>query len=61
VIQRKTGLYLSAAGSFALAIGVGLQNWAHGNHAHFATGFFLGLSIVLLIGGTMRKPREIPK
>jgi hypothetical protein len=47
--------YFTAAGSFALAAGIGLQHFVHGNYAHFAGGFLLGMSIALLILGLARQ------
>jgi hypothetical protein len=58
MVHCRIGLWFTAAGSLALALGLGLRNWAHGSHAHFAVGFFLGLSVVLLIGGFVRQSRE---
>jgi hypothetical protein len=55
MIHRDLGLLFTGVGSLALAIGFGLYNWAHGNPLHFAAGFFLGLSVVLLMGGFVRR------
>jgi len=60
MIHRNLGLLFTGVGSLALAIGFGLYNWAHGNPLHFAAGFFLGLSVVLLIGGFVRRSRARP-
>jgi hypothetical protein len=61
MIHRKVGPLFTATGSLAMAISLGLLNWAHGNPAHFAAGFFLGLSVVLLIGGVVRRSRARPE
>jgi hypothetical protein len=45
----------------ALAVGLGLRLWTHGNFAHFASGFFLGVSIALLILGLARPSRDISR
>jgi hypothetical protein len=60
VIRRKNNLFL-AAGSFALAIGLGLRFWTHGNYANFASDFFLGVSLALLIFGTWRRSRAVSR
>lgn len=50
--MTRSGNRLSiAAGVFALAVGLCLRLWTHGNVAHFASGFLLGVSIALLILG----------
>ena len=46
-----------AAGLLALTIGIGLQLCISGTLTHFASGFFLGVSIALLILGLARPPR----
>jgi len=53
MIRRRRNLF-TAAGSFALAVGLGLRLWTHGNYSHFATGFLVGISIALLIIGLKR-------
>jgi hypothetical protein len=58
---RRTSSLSTAAGSLALAIGIGLRLWAHGNVAHFGSGFFLGVSIALLILGLARPSRDISR
>ena len=47
----------TAAGVFALTIGIGLRLCISGSFAHFASGFFLGVSIALLILGLARPAR----
>ena len=49
MIRRKS--LFTAAGSLALTLGIVLHLWTHGNLAHFASGFLLGMSIALLILG----------
>jgi hypothetical protein len=56
VIRRN---YFTAAGSFALVAGIGVQHFTHGNLAHFAGGFLMGISIALLILGLGRRSRRI--
>jgi hypothetical protein len=51
----------TAAGSLALAAGLGLRLWTHGNFSHFATGFLLGMSIAFLIYGFARQSRGISR
>jgi hypothetical protein len=58
MIQRK-GKYLTAVGILLLVVGIGLRNWPHGNHLHFAAGFFLGLSVTLLIADLVRRARRV--
>jgi len=36
-----------------------LRLWTHGNFSHFGSGFFLGMSIALLILGLARQTRGI--
>jgi hypothetical protein len=50
VIRHRSNLF-TAAGSMALAIGIALHLWTHGNSAHFGSGFLVGMSIALLILG----------
>jgi len=45
--------FLIAAGSLGLVTGIGLRLWTHGNFAHFAAGFFLGMSVVLLLAAML--------
>jgi hypothetical protein len=59
MIRRRS--LSTAAGSLALAAGLGLRLWTHGNFAHFASGFFLGVSIALLILGLARPSRDISR
>ena len=59
-MTRQRNLF-TAAGSLALAIGVSLHNWGHGNFVHFASGFLLGISIALLILGLARPSRRISR
>lgn len=48
----------TAAGVLALTVGIGLRLWISGSFAHFASGFFLGVSIALLILGLARPSRD---
>jgi hypothetical protein len=56
MIRRTRTLY-TAAGSLALALGLTLRLWTHGNYSHFATGFLVGISLALLVFGAGRRPR----
>lgn len=58
---RNNSRLLIRAGSLALALGLILRLWTHGNSAHFATGFLLGMSIALLIFGVARQSRRTSK
>ncbi len=51
----------TAAGSLALAIGIGIRLWMDGPFAHFASGFFLGASVALLILGFARPSRRLSR
>jgi hypothetical protein len=51
----------TAAGSLALAVGIGLQLWMSGSFAHFAGGFLLGVSIALLILGLAQPSRRVSR
>jgi len=42
----------------ALAVGLCLRLWTHGNLSHFASGFLLGVSIALLILGLAQPSRR---
>jgi hypothetical protein len=57
-VIRNNSRLLIRAGSLALALGLGLRLWTHGNSAHFATGFLLGMSIALLLFAVARKSRS---
>lgn len=61
MIRRKISILFTAAGSFALAIAVGLRHWIHGNHTDFTSGFLFGISIALLILGLARESRRISR
>ena len=58
--RNKTSLS-TAAGSLALAVGMGVQIWMHGAFAHFAGGFLLGVSIALLLLGFARPSRGVSR
>lgn len=58
MIRRRRSLF-TAAGSFALALGLSLRLWTHSNNSHFATSFLLGVAIALLILGLKRQSRGI--
>jgi hypothetical protein len=60
MIRRRNSLF-AAAGSLALAVGIALRLWAYGNFAHAASGFFLGVSIALLILGLARPSRRVSR
>ena len=52
---RRTRAVYTAAGSLALAFGLTLRLWTHGNYSHFATGFLVGISIAFLVFGAGRR------
>ncbi|HEY3973342.1 MAG TPA: hypothetical protein VGM18_10080 [Candidatus Sulfotelmatobacter sp.] len=54
----RSNRLFTAAGSLALAIGLTLHLWAGSDFSHFASGFFLGVSIALLILGLTRPSRR---
>jgi len=60
MIRRKRSFF-AGMGSLALAVGLALRLWTHGNFAHFASGFLLGISIALLILGVARQSRHASK
>jgi hypothetical protein len=45
-------------GLAAFVLGIGLRFWTHGNSLNFAAGFFLGLSIALMLAGLSGRPRR---
>ncbi len=49
------------AGALALALGICLRLWTHGNFSHFASGFLLGVSIALLILGLAQPSRRVSR
>lgn len=49
----------TAGGALALSLGLMLRLWTHGSFSHFCSGFFLGVSIALLILGLARQTRGI--
>ena len=49
----------TAGGVLALSLGLTLRLWTHGNFSHFCSGFFVGMSIALLILGLARQTRGI--
>jgi len=56
MIRRTRSLY-AGAGSLALALGLTLRLWTHGNYSNFATGLLVGISIGLLVFGAGRQRR----
>ena len=56
--QRKKR-NLIAFGLIFLSAGLILHNWAHGHSMHFAAGFLIGLSIVLIIAGVIVRSRDV--
>ena len=60
-MTRNRSSLSTAAGSLALAVGIGVRLWLHGNVAHFASGFLLGVSIAPLILGLARPSRDISR
>jgi hypothetical protein len=59
-MTRHSSVLFTAAGSLALALGIGSRLWAYGNFAHFASGFFVGVSIALLMLGMPRQSTVLP-
>jgi hypothetical protein len=59
MIRRR--VFFTAAGSLALAVGIGLRLSMDGNFVHFASGFLLGVSIALLILGLARPSRGVSR
>jgi hypothetical protein len=51
--------WFAAGGALALSLGLMLRLSTHGNFSHFASGFFVGMSIALLIRGLARQTRGI--
>jgi len=51
----------TTTGLLALAAGLSLRLWTSGSFSHFASGFFLGVSIALLILGLARPSRSISR
>jgi hypothetical protein len=47
--------FLAVAGTLGLVAGIGLRLCTHGNAAHFAAGFLLGMSVVLLVAAMVTK------
>lgn len=58
---RRRGNLLLAAGSLVLAVVLSLRLWTHANHAHFASGFFVGVFLALLISGLSKPSRADSK
>jgi hypothetical protein len=56
-MHKRKGMFLTAAGSLAMAVGLGLRNWPQGNHIHFVIGFLMGLAITFLVGGLVLSRR----
>ena len=60
MIRRRKSLF-TAAGSVALAVGICVHFWTHGNFAHFTSGFLMGVSIALLILGLGRQAQSVSR
>jgi len=52
---------LLAAGSVVVAVVLSLRLGTHANHAHFASGFFVGVFLALLICGLSKRSRADSK
>ena len=52
---------LIPVGLFALVAGIFLRLYTHANYTEFASGFLMGLSLVLIIGGFMRQRRGMTR
>ena len=50
-----------AGGALALSLGLLVRLWAQGNIAHFTGGFFLGVSLALLILGLAQPKSRVPR
>lgn len=57
-MTRHRNLF-TVAGLLALSLGLILHLATHGTFSHFCSGFFLGISIALLILGLARQTRRI--
>ena len=61
IMIRSKSTYFTAAGSLALALGLSLRLWMHANSVNFISGFLLGVSIALLIGGLAGRSRGVSR
>jgi hypothetical protein len=52
--QRKISL-LTRVGLLALVVGLLIRIFSHASYSEFTAGFLIGLSLVLIIGGMIRK------
>jgi hypothetical protein len=55
---RHKNVWFTIAGSLVLALGVILWNVAQGSAMHFVSGFLIGMSLALLVGGLARSSRR---
>jgi hypothetical protein len=54
-LTRQRIHILTPVGLLALAAGILLRFFTHANHTEFAGGFLIGLSIVFMIAGLMKR------
>lgn len=52
---------LTSVGLLAMVAGILVSRLGHGNYSHFAAGFLLGLSIVLMIAGLVQQKRSMTR
>jgi hypothetical protein len=60
-MARQIMNFFVRMGLLALASGLLLRLFAHASYTEFASGFLLGLSLVLMIVGLLRKSRGVTK
>jgi len=53
---RRINVFVQA-GLLGLAAGLLVRLFTHANYSEFVAGFLIGLSIVLIIFGIVRRPR----
>jgi uncharacterized membrane protein YhaH (DUF805 family) len=56
MIRRRVSPFVPV-GLLALVAGILLQQFTHGRYSHFAVGFLMGVSIVLLIFGVAQQTK----
>jgi hypothetical protein len=57
-VIRQKNVWFTIAGSLVLVLGILLWNIAQGSAMHFVSGFLMGMSIALLVGGLARPSRR---
>jgi len=58
-VLHKQSKNLLPIGMLTLSAGLLLHNWRHGRSAELAEGLLIGMSVVFIIAGWLRRSRQV--